>query len=125
MDAIDWKSVAVIGEYTVPAGPYFEDHFLVIVFRSGQITEYSWAKAREIIPGLQDALRFEIVSRLCNVTKTASRIIFPAEMSERPVFDFYQSKWGVRKLLRAIRHFGVTEISKRLTWEVEDYLRRK
>jgi hypothetical protein len=118
----DWESVAIVGEYTVPSGPYLDDHFLVLVFRSGETVEYPSEKARKVIPALEEVMGVKLEFGLCNITDAASRIMFPTALAEHPIFEFHESAGGIGSLLKVIRHFGVTEISKRFTKEVEDYI---
>lgn len=121
--SIDWNETAIVGEFTTPGGPFFDDHFLVVVFRSGQLLELPAERTDEIIPLIEKATGAKIQFGLCNVTDAASRIIFPSALAEHPVFEFYQARTGFREVLRTIKRFGVTEISKRLTREVANYIR--
>ena len=61
---------------------------------------------------------------LANVVDAASRIMYPAELAEHPLLRFSRSKFGIRKLFKLIRDFGVDEIHSHLTDEVNEYVRR-
>jgi hypothetical protein len=122
LESIDWKCVAVAGEFTVPSGPYFDDHFLVLVTNSRMIAEIPSHVADQWIPALEKATGTKVVWGLCNRTDCASRIIFPSALAEHPVFDFFSPPAGMWKFLKGLRHSGMREITKRLTKEVEDYI---
>jgi hypothetical protein len=121
---IDLKSVAIVGEYTTPSGPYFDDHFLVVVLRSGKVLEYASSKAIDrMIPDLERAIGAKIEFRLCNRTDAASRVLFPSLFAEHPLFEFGEAPKGFFQFLKTIRNFGLTDISMRLTNELGEYIR--
>jgi hypothetical protein len=122
LDSLDWKAVAIVGEYTVPSGPYFDDHFLVIVTSSRKFAEIPSRMADEWIPALEGTIGMKISWGLCNRTDCASRVIFPPALAEHPVYEFSESPTGFWDFLKPGRHLGVTEMTKRLTKELEDYL---
>jgi len=119
---IDWKSVAIIGEYTTASGPYIDDHFLLVVLHSGRMLEYASKSADFIIPDLERVLGIKIEFRLSNRTDAASRVIFPPSFLEHPLFDFYEGPNGFFHFFKFIRNFGMTKTSMRLTKELTEYL---
>src|SRR5580658_444171 len=122
-ESIDWESTVIVGEYTVPSGPYFDDHFLVIVLRSGRMLECTVGNAKNVISDLERAVGTKIVFQLCNRTDATSRVLYPSAFAEHPLFDFYREPNGFYRFFKAVRYFGVTEISKRLTRELAEYIR--
>lgn len=120
--ARDWGPIALIGEYTVPSGPAFDDHFLVVILQDGRTIEYPTEKIGEIISELQHVTKSRIELSLCNSTKAASRVIFPPELAGRKLYAFRETPLGLAGLLQAVFRFGVTEVSMQLTPEVEDYM---
>ena len=123
-DEIQYDQIAAVGEYTVPSGPDFDDHFLVIVYRSEEWIAIPAQTALPIIPQIETAIGVKIQWGLANVTDAASRVMFPAGLAERPLLNFSRSKFGIRKLFKLIRSFGVDEIHSHLTDEVSQYIRR-
>ena len=117
--------VTIVGEYTTPSGPYFDDHFLVIILRSGKMLEYPSQKSECAIPILENILGIKINFRLSNRTDAASRVLFPIAFAEHPLFDFKTEIKGFHNLLKIIRHLGATEISMQITKELEEYLREE
>ena len=121
LTSIDWKAVAIVGELTTPSGPYFDDHFLVLVNDSRMIAEIPSQFADESVRHLEDAIGLKMAWGLCHRTDAASRIVFPAALAERPLFEFSEPPHGwdiLKKLFRP----EAWKLRKRLTKEVEDYL---
>ena len=124
-DRVTAESIALVGEYTVPAGPFIEDHFLVVIFRSGKLVEYSGEDAMQMIEQLEDAIDMPILYDLCSTTELASRVIFPPTLMGRPLFSFFDLPKGVLGFLRTVGNFGVGEVVSSLTEEVRTYLERE
>ena len=120
--SFDPQAVAIIGEYTVPSGPTIDDHFLVVILRSGSLLEYPIGKAVQVAASLESALSIKIEYHLCNVANSASRIMFPPSLEDHPLFSFTGSVSGWNGVFRALLSFGVTEVTARPTKEVMDYL---
>jgi hypothetical protein len=118
----DWSSVVIIGEFTTSGGPGFDDHFLVLVVRSGQIIEYPTREDSAVIPHVEAATGARIRYGLSHVTVEASRIIHPPALADHPLFFFTRPKQTFKGLIQTIRRFGVTEVTHDLTDEVKDYL---
>jgi hypothetical protein len=118
------ESVAVVGEYTTPSGPVADDHFLAIVLRSGEIVELTVGAegTANAVAALEQRIGARIEFALANCTDAASRIIYPAALAERPLFDFVVGPSGFMGLLKRIRDFGMQEITGVLTEEVKAYL---
>lgn len=120
IEHFDWSGIALIGELTTSEGPDIDDHFLVLVLRNGSWLEVPASKAAGCAPQLRPELRSKIEFRLCSVTKEASRIMYPEELAERPIFSFgppQASGWLSR--LKAL-----FVIKRQLSDEVRKFLSR-
>ena len=122
LETVEYGQVAVVGEYTTPTGPEFDDHFLVIVYRSGIHFAIPSQEAEVIIPKLEHAIGASVKYGLCNITDAASRIIFPPSLAEHPLLVFSYTPFSIRKLWKMIREFGLDEIHSNLTDEVKHYI---
>src|SRR5215813_12160381 len=91
-----WKlpiaEVRVIGEYTTPNGPYIDDYFFVFLS-----TDY-WYEASfysegglELLSKLSLELKEELACSLQNSTNWKSRVIWPPDIKEEPLFDIVPS----------------------------------
>lgn len=94
--ARDWGPIALIGEYTVPSGPAFDDHFLVVILQDERTSEYPTEKIGEIISELQHVTKSRIELSLCNSTKAASRVIFPPRISGAQALRLQGNALGAR-----------------------------
>jgi len=122
-EVIDWKSVVLVGEFTTNIGPFRDDYFLVVVFRSGEIGEWPLAETGALVPNLEKSIGVKVDFGLSNVTTLASRVIFPAKLAGHSLFEFCPTSKESRTLPTGLRFLGVKEISKKYTDEVEAYLR--
>ncbi len=123
MEPIDWSQIAILGELTTQGGPFFDDHFLIVVFRSGEILEIPTSEAAQYIPMIENATGFRACFGLCDTTDFMSRIIFPGSLAGHPLFDFCRTERSIRTMLRRIKRLGVAEVSKRFTQEVSEYMK--
>lgn len=119
----DFTSVAVIGERTIDNGPFVDDHFLVLVQRSGVWFEYPMERLESMRAELEAAVGAKIVPRMANVTELASKVLHPPELEGRPLFEFTRARRGLGRLAYSVTHFGVEQMSFTLTEEVQRYLR--
>lgn len=122
-DSKDWNSVAVVGEYTTPSGPIDDDHFLVIVLRSGNMFLYPTNKIEHLLPPLEKVIGMKVEYGLCNVTDFASRVMFPLTLAGHQLFEFKRTGRGLWEWLKIIRNFGIAEMSTELTQEIKTHLK--
>jgi hypothetical protein len=122
--SIDWKSIAVVGEYTTSSGPYFDDHFLVLISQDGEIMEFPTQELTDSLKiEIERALGIQMEYGLCNVAQEASRVIFPPNFLEHPLFQFSLHVPGsLGEFAKSLGRFG-DQIDKRLTDEIQAYLR--
>ena len=120
----DVTSVTIVGEYTTPSGPFADDHFLVVVLRSGEIVEMTAGTEESVkaVAALERQTGAKVAFGLANRTDAASRVIYPPALAEKPLFDFVVGPRGFAGLLKRIRDFGVEEITGVLTDEVKAYV---
>ncbi len=86
---IESDEVAVVGEYTTSEGPELDDHFIVLVTRSGGITSVPINnETSKVAADIEASLGIPLTLGLCNRTDTASRIIFPRSLLDQPLFLF-------------------------------------
>lgn len=116
-------SILLVGEYTIPAGPWGDDHFLVIIFRAGQSIEYPMGQSAAVIAALEPILGSKLDVQLCNVTTTASRVMYPPNLTNSPLYDFSLMKGEWRNIIECIRNFGVQKISRDFTSVIKEYIR--
>jgi len=114
------KEIAVLGEYTTEQGPA-PDYFLVVVHWDGSWREYDMSapEAKSVLDSLGVS---ETSLVLFNRTDPGSRVVHPLELRDQPLFVFHDALTGVRKLLDAVRQFGLVRVSLELTPAVRKYL---
>jgi hypothetical protein len=117
------NNVIVIGEYTIPSGPFGDDHYFVFVFESGEIIESTDDKADLMLENFENARGVKVVPQLSNQTEAASVILFPPTLEGKPLLDFKMESNGISRWISLIRNFGVERLSSDLTCEVRAYIR--
>ena len=119
---ISISEIIAFGEYTTDNGPYIDDWFMVFVTR-----DFNWVEASNYCAGADDvrtalAQRWGVESlygKLWGHTDFASRVIWPTELADQPLFGFSerkQSNWD------KIKDFGFETIDKDLTSKVRQHL---
>lgn len=121
---INKKTMAIVGEYTLYGGPIDDDHFLIIVFQDGTTLELDSGKAVDLLPQLESTLGIKIEFKLCNITIPDSRIIYPIELQDHPVFEYdgASEKSGNLHFLNPLKFFHTTKITAKPTQEVISFI---
>lgn len=112
----DWKvpvtSIRLIGEYSTQDGPFAEDDFLVLCDGRNEFEVPSSAVGiQEVMGHLSQVCGVEVVLTLGLTTDFSSRIIFPCQLAERPLFEFVESNRGLFSKIRRIVGFGAVHRS--------------
>lgn len=115
------EEIVLIGEYTTPEGPSGDDHFIYVLdsfgnqltFELSESDVLSWLREIGTKAGADTSLR------LCDRTDFSSRVIYPAELQERPLFEY--KKIG-KSLLAKIVSFGASEYKRSYSLDVKAYL---
>ena len=83
-------SIAIIGEYTDASGPSLDDWFLVFVADSGErYTAPAYTAGLEgFLAQLERRFNAELRFGLCHSTELNSRIIWPPDICDEPLFRF-------------------------------------
>jgi hypothetical protein len=127
-----WKlpihELQVIGEYTTPNGPYADDYFVVFVSDQFSYTVSFYARGiAELLPRLGQELSEELEWALCNSTDWKSRIMWPPEIKDEPLFDFLPAPKpnGIigrlkYRLLSPVELHFVTAVERKLNPEKSD-----
>ena len=88
-------SLVLIGEHTTDHGPWFADYFYVFV---GGVPlcryEAPMYANPEILRDLSSMLASTLVPGLANRTDFASRVIWPPQLAEQPLFEYQPSPRG-------------------------------
>ena len=93
-DGSGWElavgSIAIIGEYTDASGPLLDDWLLVFVADNGE--RYTASAYTDGLGGFLSQLggwfNAELQCGLCNSTELNSRIMWPPEIRDEPLFRF-------------------------------------
>lgn len=81
----------VIGEYTTDGGPWFDDYFIVFVAANPFETLVAPVEAEgALLAELSDHLGIALSHGLANRSDLASRVLWPPEIRDRPLFDVHQ-----------------------------------
>ncbi len=112
------SEVAVIGEFTTDHGPFVDDWFLVFVPRSSEWFEASMYSegCEQARDRLSCALGVTLASGLAASTDFASRVIWPIELADRPLFTFNRESGS--GFLRRLKLSILPEIGLRLSSDV-------
>lgn len=124
---LDLKQVVIVGELTTEDGPMLDDHFLVLVLADGTLEEIPGEsdRARAILGDLRVKWGTDLAYRIVGQTSFASRVMYPEELKDRPLFVFRRKALDARELWQTIKRFGVGEIESLLTPELIEYLKTK
>lgn len=114
--SIPLSEVALIGEFTTDHGPHQDDWFMVFVPRGGggwhEVSMAAEGMDR-FIEDLGEALDTRLVPSFAGGTDYASRIVWPPELAERPLFVF--SRASSSNPLRRLKLAFLPEVSQRLS----------
>jgi hypothetical protein len=115
--------IAVVGEYTTADGPSVDDYFFAFVRADGTVFEASFyaAGGNATLDALGAALGGKITAGLCNSATWRSRVIWPQELENVPLFELRDR--GDRSIWHRLRRVvGLGAMDAVLTDEVERYL---
>ena len=101
------SEIAVIGEFTTPEGPWADDWFLALVKRNtGEWIKFpAYAAGVETLGNaLSDHLGCRVKMGLANRTDFTSRIMWPPELVDQPLFTVSPVREGnfLRRLISSI-----------------------
>lgn len=120
----DWESVVIIGEYTTSAGPYYDDHFLVLIERDGSEYDFASHTVSSIASHLQRITPEPIRFGLANRADESSRIIFPPALAEKQLYVWTTNRpttlWGRLFHFLTLGFFITTNVE--WTMDVRRYL---
>ena len=112
----------VMGEYTMPNGPY-DDYFFVF------LSDNNWYEASfycqgglELLPKLGDELKEGLACGLQNSTNWRSRVIWPPDIKEEPLFDIVPAAMPA-KLWDKIKYKMVSPVEFHLTSKVKEKMK--
>ena len=119
---ISISEIIAFGEYTTDNGPYIDDWFMVFVTR-----DFNWVEASNYCAGANDirtalAQRWGVESlygKLWGHTDFASRVIWPTDLADQPLFKFTERHQTTRE---KIQSFDMGLIDKDLTQQVRNHL---
>lgn len=119
----DRGNLFVVGEYTTNAGPFDEDHFLVIAFDNGR--EFEIPCSSDDFDGILNLISKElgikkIDIRLFNSTDYNSRVIIPDILSGKPFYEF--SKANSLGVIGQIKGLFYKRVEMKYSEYVERYL---
>ena len=83
--------VHVIGEFTNEAGPHLDDYFFLFVTSDASSWHYAsfYAEGRDkFLIELGQKLGVKLECKLCNSTSFKSRVMWPANLQETPLFEY-------------------------------------
>lgn len=119
------EAIRLIGEWTDEAGPFADDYFLVFAAGTGP-----WRSASFYAEGMLQALLDleaplgeSLRTGLAGSTRLASRVIYPRELTGRPLLRFRLGRAG-RAWRRVQQWFGRRRVGMVPTAEVRAFLRR-
>lgn len=102
--AIESDDILLLAEYTTADGPAADDYFLVVITRDGEVHETSIGgpETNDLLLKFSGALRSEFRLNLYNRSDAASRVLYPPNVSERPLFRIQQVKINRSKIGRLL-----------------------
>lgn len=121
--------IQVIGEFTNPEGPFFEDYFLCFITdTSGKWYEASFYSQgiNKLLDWLEDKLNSNFEWKLCASKSFQSRVMWPAELENSVLFEWRERAPG-GPFYRFLRHLriGSVKMEKRLNESILEYARGK
>lgn len=91
---VKYEDIAVVGEMTNDSGPWFDDHFLILVLREFN-SEVKWYEISSDVNGFEHAmknlstlLKISLELRLVNITNFESVVLWPQEIQGMKLFRF-------------------------------------
>ena len=114
--------VVLVGEYTLPSGPSFDNYSIVIVHKSGKISEFGVDEVASIILQLETIINIQLKFGLCNSIKLASRVVFPPELEGHQLLKFEEPAFSLKEFFETVARFGLKRITIELTHEVNAYI---
>lgn len=117
------SDVRVIGECTNDNGPLLDDYFLCFATGPEMWREASFfVNGRDpFIAALSQRLASKIQLSLANSVDFASRVLWPSELVDKPMFQYQPGTphpWPIRML-------GISRIDQTYTAEIAKYLSKK
>jgi len=79
--------VVLIGEYTLPIGPYSDDDFLVIFYDTDDVIKICGVAISDFLTLFNKQFGSTIELKLCNVTNFTSRILFPILLEDKEFLE--------------------------------------
>jgi hypothetical protein len=117
------SDIAVVGEYTTADGPSVDDYFFAFVRADAMVFEASFyaAGGNATLDALGAALGGTVTAGLCNSATWRSRVIWPQELENVPLFALRDR--GDRSIWHRLRRVvGLGAMDAVLTADVERYL---
>jgi len=114
------NDLAVLGEYTCDS--IGDDYFLIFVTASGDRYEASfYANERdEFLTKLGLNLGLQLECCLCNSTELNSRVMWPEEITNKPLFKFVPTK--ANTIVKRIKEWVIPTSEIYFSHDVEEYL---
>jgi len=113
------KDVILIGEYTTEEGPWIEDHFVVLVTKDWVFEIPVGAKGRDsLLKEIAQMMETEISLKLLFSTNFASRIIAPASLEGKLLYQFEDVKLPFWRRL-----FSFPRVARTLSPDVMNFLK--
>ena len=91
LNRIPVRAIRIIGEVTTAQGPFSDDWWIYFVLSTDDYREVSAyaLDCHSVLAKLGDILGRELTCQLANSTNCHSRILWPEEIQERELFDFF------------------------------------
>jgi hypothetical protein len=124
----DWRvpisHVGVIGEFLSQAGRRRSEHFIVFMTREEWFKAPYQAEGRDVfLAELGLRLNHTLRCELFNATNFSSRVIWPAHLEGRPLFDLIPEQRAENVVTR-VRQLLLQKVDMRFTDEVQRELGR-
>jgi hypothetical protein len=109
---IPLEEIVAVGEHTNEDGPHFEDYWLTVILRNGRCVEIGsedsdssmlYAHLGTYLSGTR------FLPGLCNQTSFASRILWPLEHLNAPLFDYVPANGELRRYLSSVTQKLLTD----------------
>ena len=124
----DWRvpisHVGVIGEFLSQAGRRQSEHFIVFMTREEWFKAPYEAEGRDaFLAVLGSRLNYTLRCELFNATNFSSRVLWPAHLEGRPLFDLIPEQRAENVVTR-VRQLLLQKVDMRFTDEVQRELGR-
>jgi hypothetical protein len=109
---ISLTDIVAVGEHTNENGPHLEDYWLSIILRDGRLVEIGSedSDSSALYAQLGIALSGSVfLPGLCNQTSFASRILWPLEHLNAPLFDYEPENGEMRSNLSTVTQKLLTD----------------